>query len=166
MRGLTHRLTVLFGTFAAFAGFVYFNPEAVASLATDWAEASVAESTEGVKDDQLARLSSRDEMVLRRLDAKEKVAVELCEGRLSLREAAVWFQRINSSDLPSGWKGPLPFPGATAGERQLRQVLAWVECRCKPGDSRSVMLMERLHREMDLCLACEGVADLEGEEGR
>jgi hypothetical protein len=71
-------------------------------------------------------LTAQSEAVLRRLEAKDRVALALLEGRLSLQEAA---RRIRDSDRDQpdylAEHARLFLPGASEEERYCRLTIRW-----------------------------------------
>jgi hypothetical protein len=92
--------------------------------------------------------------ILRRAVAKQRLTVEVVEGRLSLVEAATGFRDLDEQPPPFDWRAFRDaFPGASDDERHCRQVLCYVggELQGRPGADPA--LLGRLEAELQDLLA-------------
>jgi hypothetical protein len=82
-----------------------------------------------------------------RLSTKGRIAAEVIQGRLTLREAAAQFRELDERLPLLGVPGPL-VDGRTPDEKACRDVLFWVEAALDREPDRAVPgLLERLVRE-------------------
>jgi hypothetical protein len=101
------------------------------------------------------------ETVVGRVARREKIVQELAEGRLTLREAAAGFRRLNELTpdfVPAYRKG---FPGATADESLCRQVIYWVANVLERDEPERVRAVKsRLEAELESHLRRDGTVHL------
>jgi hypothetical protein len=92
--------------------------------------------------------------ILRRATAKQRLAVEVVEGRLPLVEAAMGFRDLDEQPPPFNWQGFRDsFPGASDDERHCRQVLSYVWGELQDRPDADPALLGRLEAELQDLLA-------------
>jgi hypothetical protein len=92
--------------------------------------------------------------ILRRAAAKQRLAVEVIEGRLSLVEAATRFRDLDEQPPPFHWQAFRDaFPGASDDERHCRQVLNYVWGELQDRPDADPALLGRLEAELQDLLA-------------
>jgi hypothetical protein len=107
-----------------------------------------------------AELERRQLVLLRRIEAKERVLHQLLAGRLTLVEAAVRFRAIER-ELPVTWYPPRDVGGAGEDERLCREVMHRVESwfiAHKPAEAAQVTA--RLEAELQQFRGPDGVVRL------
>jgi hypothetical protein len=133
-----------------------------------WAEPAWLQAWTGAREphgQESGETRRRDgEVYRRRIVAKEGVIEALLEGRLTLLQAARWFQLLNEqpANCPDDYRDF--FPGRSDGEKLCRQVLCWARPRLEEGPpSRAQALMAQLEAELEehLC-AHDGTVLLPG----
>jgi hypothetical protein len=93
-------------------------------------------------------LSSREEVVLRSRDAKQRVTAEVIAGRLTLREAAQAFREWNETlkDGNDAWAGVYRVPQEE--DEVCRNVIVWAEKATKRDPRRQAAVLRRLEAEL------------------
>lgn len=100
------------------------------------------------------RLARDDDVALRRVLAKNRVTVELIEGRLTLLQAAAWFRHLNGETGGTPVRSGDNRPEETEGEHFCRLVLGWArnELKSRP-ESPAREVFARLEGELAAELA-------------
>jgi hypothetical protein len=103
---------------------------------------------------QTNELVAKDRQVLANLEGKQEVVRELLDGRLTLREAAARFQKLNEACSVYDWERfRETFAGRTDEERHCRQVLVTVRPYSDLNASASRDLLARLETELEDSIA-------------
>ena len=146
---------------ALLAGVARLRPEWVSVPGLDGSGPSDAGRQMEAERQRAALLDRRNEVVSRRLDAKNVVVGQLLDGRMTLAEAAAWFKALNESpaDCPAVAHGE--FPGASEGERLCRQVIGWAQAeRAGQSASQAEATNARLEEELQTLLGRDGTVHL------
>jgi len=103
-------------------------------------------------------LDAQGEAILRRLEAKDRIARAVLDGRLSLPEAAQCFR-----DLDRDWSDfDIEFfrasvPGASDAERYCRLTISWVRTCVKNRPDQGKEVLRRLEAELQQLLRDGGL---------
>jgi hypothetical protein len=146
---------------ALLAGAARLQPDWASSLGLDECGPPEVRQQLAAERQRGTLLDRRQEVVRRRLDAKNEVVGQLLDRRLTLAEAAAWFKSLNESpaDCPAAWHGE--FPGASEGERLCRQVISWVHAElAQQSASQAEAVCGRLEDELQALLRRDGTVPL------
>ncbi len=103
---------------------------------------------------QTEELVAKDRQIVDNLEAKQKVVRELLDERLTLRQAAARFQKLNEACPAYDWERFCQtFPGRTDEERHCRQVFVAVRPYLESNDSASRDRLARLETELEETIA-------------
>jgi hypothetical protein len=167
MDSLNRSLAGLFIVSAALAGYAQSQPQWLTAARTAWN--SLAEIWDLQQGEQQRKidLDRQQDVILRRIAAKEEVIEQLVAGRIDLYTAAARFRALN--DLPpQAWDNlRLAFPGETIAEQACRQVIGSVESRQRhhsPGEAEDWAC--RLEADLQEHLQRYGTVRLPADEAR
>jgi hypothetical protein len=147
MKGLRYWLLTAGALGLAGAGVSYARPSWPTDLGLDfW---NVRELKTRLNHDlQLAaELEKEDDVVMRRIAAKEGIIDDLIGGRISLMEAAAQFRALNAGRRDYLEVIRSTYPGRTDDERICRNVIGFVESYVK-SDEDGCHLVYRLNAEL------------------
>jgi hypothetical protein len=138
------------------------RPAWAAPLGLDWWTlpqlARVVRQAEAESED----LDRRGAAVLARINARQEVVRDLCDGRLTLLEAAARFRALNATAGATARRAAQDiYPGASEGERICRQVIGHVRTHLEeqsPGRGETVT--RALEEELRARLEADGTVRL------
>jgi len=145
MRRVSHGMICLTLTLAALAAALALFPGLAAAVGLDLWNVPATLDAMGEGMEQSRQLDEQVRAAWRRIAAKDEVAREAAEGRLTLFEAAARFRDLDA-DAPEayrrGWR--CGREGASDEERYCRQVLgrAAVAAHGRPGQAAALRRLE------------------------
>jgi hypothetical protein len=100
----------------------------------------------------------KGQIIVKRVQAKERVIVALVEGNLGLFEAAAWFRELNQwppEHADGYWRN---LPGASDEEKFCRQVIHWARMRLEETvtASQAQAKLQALEAELAEHIVCHG----------
>jgi hypothetical protein len=106
-------------------GLTLARPTWASDVGLDWWNAPELSATEEAAERDAHHLDHRNEVLRWRIAAKNRIANAVLAQRLTLVQAAAWFDRLNNSTRDCPFRDPRDADSAGA-DGLCRQVLRWV----------------------------------------
>jgi hypothetical protein len=141
---------------ALLASVGYVQPQWAAGLGMDFWNLPELHRRLDRAYEETAELDRRAGILLRRIDAKERITDELIAGRMKLEKALPRFRELNDTpaDFPNHYREF--YPASSAEESVCLQLLSWVR---NSMDERPLLreeVMARLEAEKEELFCCPG----------